>query len=539
MERRLEFAKRYDLVVVGGGIHGAATAWEAAVRGLSVVLLEQNDFASGASANSLKIIHGGLRYLQTLDLRRARESASEQLLLCRLAPHAVQALPCVMPTYREFGKSRLALGLGLALYRALVAPAGRTAEFDGGERLISRAELQRLFPVPLDDVAITGGALWHDAQVYSAERLVIEFLLSARSRGAHIVNYARAERVAAATDQGVVVHVTDRLSARDFEVTGAAVLFADGAYGRDRRGGDAPRYARAVNLILTHTWGRYALGIAVPVASGQSPKATRLLFIVPWRGHALAGTWYFPDRPELGDRITQAELATCVADVRRLLGEAAAASIAGVHVGRLPLAARAAPGSLRLRERFAVCPVSDDDADCVYRIVSTKYTTARQAAQCAVTRILRDQGRAAAPANGNPRRLEGGDMNSFAAYVAALRTSAGAWLTPVGVQRLVRNYGRRAEAVLRYAEDRAELCAPIPGAADTLKAEIAYILDHELAYHVDDVLFRRTDLGTLHRPHADTIAYCLEQMGQRYAWDAQEKQRQMGLIDAYFDRVVA
>ena len=99
----------YDLAVVGGGSLGCALAWEAASRGVRVVLLEQDDFGAAASANSLKIVHGGLRYLQKMDLKRARASAAERSVFLRIAPHLVRPLPCVLPTRRNLLRGRRAM----------------------------------------------------------------------------------------------------------------------------------------------------------------------------------------------------------------------------------------------------------------------------------------------------------------------------------------------------------------------------------------------------------------------------------------------
>ncbi len=174
--------KQFDLVIVGGGVYGAAAAWEAACRGLSVALVDKGDLGAATSANSLKIIHGGFRYLQSLDLPRLRRSRAEMAALLRLAPRWVRPLACLLPT-RGFGKqSRLLLGPGLLVHALLTldqpipgVPAGR---------LLSRREVAGLCPLLADLPGLTGGALWHDAQVMDSERLVLAFLRSAAARGA-------------------------------------------------------------------------------------------------------------------------------------------------------------------------------------------------------------------------------------------------------------------------------------------------------------------------------------------------------------------
>src|SRR5579862_5770085 len=142
-------ARPFDVLVVGGGIYGLAIAYDAAQRGLSVALVERDDFGSGASFNHLRTIHGGLRYLQSLDVRRSRESMRERRTIARIAPHLVQPMPFALPLYRSLMRGKLAMRAGFALDRvvawdrnsgvpaALRLPAGR---------VISRASAIERFP---------------------------------------------------------------------------------------------------------------------------------------------------------------------------------------------------------------------------------------------------------------------------------------------------------------------------------------------------------------------------------------------------------
>ncbi len=215
--------REHDVVIVGGGIHGVAAAWDAASRGLRVALVEAEDFGSGTSWNSLKTIHGGLRYLQTLDLKRMRESIRERRTLLRIAPALVRPLPFVVPTYGHGPKGREALGLGLWLNDVVSSDRNRglpaERQIPHG-RLLSRREVLDLFPgVPED--GLNGGASWTDAQVESSERLTIGFARAAADAGAVLCNH---------------------LAAVAFLRRGAAVT---GIRGRDSLGAASSRSGRA------------------------------------------------------------------------------------------------------------------------------------------------------------------------------------------------------------------------------------------------------------------------------------------------------
>ena len=196
MKRDLDRLGRedFDVLVIGGGIHGAAAARAAAARGLRTALVEKDDFGEATSANSLKIVHGGLRYLQRADLAKVRDSVRARREIFRRFPHLVAPLPCVLPTRGLGLRSRPAMAAALLLNDLLsadrnlgVAPACRLPR----GRTISRAELQRRAPRLADERA-SGGALWHDGIALDTERLVLELVLDAAAAGAAVANRVRA-----------------------------------------------------------------------------------------------------------------------------------------------------------------------------------------------------------------------------------------------------------------------------------------------------------------------------------------------------------
>ncbi|MGE3190940.1 MAG: FAD-dependent oxidoreductase, partial [Vicinamibacterales bacterium] len=173
---------RFDLLVVGSGVYGAIAAWDAAMRGLSVALIDKGDFGGATSANSLKTLHGGLRSLQAMNLRQMRLFIRERRALARIAPHLVRPLPFIVPTYRRPAKSKSLFRVALAL-NDLIAADRNAGIDDPGLRLpaghvVSREECLRLNPV-VDPAGVTGGAVWHDYQMRSADRLNLAFVQGA------------------------------------------------------------------------------------------------------------------------------------------------------------------------------------------------------------------------------------------------------------------------------------------------------------------------------------------------------------------------
>ncbi|MGE3841361.1 MAG: FAD-dependent oxidoreductase, partial [Vicinamibacterales bacterium] len=175
--------RTFDVAVIGGGITGACIAHDAALRGLSVVLLEKGDFGAATSAASSKLLHGGIRYLQQFEWGKVRESASERSAFLHIAPHLVRWIPFLIPTTSAFSKGRWLLGAGVGLYHLLTAGAGGTPEprhdrpSDG---FLAREELLARYPALQGIDQLTGAWVIHEAHMYSSERMTLAFVQSAR-----------------------------------------------------------------------------------------------------------------------------------------------------------------------------------------------------------------------------------------------------------------------------------------------------------------------------------------------------------------------
>lgn len=399
-------AREWDVAVVGGGIYGAAVAWDAAQRGLAVALVEREDFGAGASWNSLKTIHGGMRYLQKLDLGRLRQSARERSILLAIAPEIVRPLPFVVPTYGHGPTGREALAVGLLLNDWLTRDRNRGLPPERQippARTVSAAEALRLVP-GLERSGLTGAALWHDAQAASTERLTLGFLHAAAGAGAEAANHAEAVGLLRASGRVAGIAVRDALSGLTLEVRARLVVNAAGPWADEvlARGGVVGRRAapllRARNLVLRRP-------PAVPFAVGAR-TAGRFLFLVPWEGRTIVGTSYEPAEGPPSDPLAfldEAARAFPWAGIGR-------GDVTVVHEGLVP--GRGDASGLSTRPRL-----HDHEAeDALPGLVSlqgVKYTTARLVAERAVDLVVRRLGRGSPPCRtavtplARARRLEG------------------------------------------------------------------------------------------------------------------------------------
>src|SRR6266545_4686708 len=228
---RLE-AGTYDLLVVGGGIHGLASAYDAASRGVRVALIEADDFGSGASFNHQKTAHGGLRSVGAFQLARSRESIRERRALARIAPWFLRPLPFLIGTYRSVTKNRLALRAAFRLDAWLGRHRNDDVEPElhlPKARLVSKAATLRLFR-GIHEEGLTGGAQWYDYQMVEAERITFAFAAAADRAGADLANHV--EAIAAVTDGSRITGMTarDALTGATLTIRASVTLNAAGAH---------------------------------------------------------------------------------------------------------------------------------------------------------------------------------------------------------------------------------------------------------------------------------------------------------------------
>ncbi len=397
-------AREHDVLVIGGGIHGAFAAWDAAQRGLLTALVEAEDFGAGTSWNSLKTIHGGLRYLQSLDLLRMRESIRERRTLLAIAPDLVRPLRFVVPSYGHGMKSRGILALALRVND--VVSADRNAGLPPAQRIgpgrsLSREELLRLVP-GAPPAGLSGGAVWNDAQVESTERLLLGVLHAAAEEGTALANHARVLGVLRRDGRVAGVQLLDGLGGGSFEIRARLVLNAAGPGMDDVLATAGVRRApvsllRALNLVLNRPLAReHAIGAL---------SAGRYLFLVPWRDRAMIGTDYLPAGApaDPGEACRFLEAAARAFPWAKL----SAADVALVHRGRVP-----GLDAKRLAVRHVLLDHAAEGAPGLVSVQGVKYTTARAVAEEAVDLLCHKLGltrpsRTAATRLRHARALEG------------------------------------------------------------------------------------------------------------------------------------
>ncbi|HVP30225.1 MAG TPA: FAD-dependent oxidoreductase [Myxococcota bacterium] len=546
--------REHDLVVVGGGIHGVCAAYDAAARGLSVALVERGDFGSGTSSQSLRVIHGGIRYLQHADLRRALESLRDQHALLAIAPHLVEPLGTALPTRGAGARSRVLLGAGLAAFealRALVPGPQDAARRPPRGGLVSRESLLALAP-GLRSEGVTGAAIWWDAQAWSSERLLLAFLRAAVEAGATVANHAPVERVLVRGGRAEGVRASDAESGEAIDVRARCVLCCVGPWtdvvastlGRSLPERHFP-LSKALNLVVRRPPPRLAIALEGPPGfvdrDAVLRSGSRLLFAVPWRGLTLLGTKHVPwsGDPEgfaLGEE-----------DVDGLLADANAAwpgaafrreDVVGALGGMLPRRRGTRPDEAVQLEKAEtlVDHGKSDGVEGLLSLVAVKWTTARSVAAWAVDAVVRRLGRGGASTT-RARPLPGGAIEDFEALRReTLAAPRRAGLAPETEEALLRAYGRLAGEVRSLAEAEPGLAAPLVPGSSVVGAQLVHAARDEMAIHLDDALLRRTELYLAAPLPREVLERAAALVGGELGWSEARRGAEVARADAALRR---
>jgi glycerol-3-phosphate dehydrogenase len=532
--------EQFDVLVVGGGVTGAGAALDAASRGLKVALVEARDLASGTSSRSSKLIHGGLRYLEQLELHLVHEALTERgLLSTRLAPHLVRPVPILVPLPPANPVARVwhrgYYGLGVAAYDVFAGVFG-TGRGMPLHKHLSRAGARHLFPSLRAD-AVTGAIRYFDGQVDDA-RLVVNLARTAASLGAAVVTSARVTGFLREAREVVGVRVRN-LEAPDepeFEVRARTVVAATGVWSDDMsrmlsdvgvRPGMRVRASKGVHLVVPRSaiTGEAGLILRTP---------TSVLFVLPWGGHWIIGT------TDTDWQLDRSHPAASARDIRYILDQVNTVldrplttdDIEGVYAGLRPLLAGEADSTSKLSREHAVF----EPMLGLILVAGGKYTTYRVMAADVIDRAMQRLGGPRRPSHTDQLPLLGAD-----GYAAAWRdrqdTARRHGVTAGVVEHLLERYGTLSVHLLAMIAADPDLAAPLAGAPEYVAAEVTYAALAEGALHLDDVLTRRTRISieTAHRGTA-TMEHAARLMGDALGWDKAVRERE---IEHYRARVDA
>jgi glycerol-3-phosphate dehydrogenase len=506
----------WDIVVVGGGATGAGVAVDAASRGLSVALVEAHDFGKGTSSRSTKLVHGGVRYLEQGNIPLVMSALKERGLLRQNAPHLVHDLAFVVPNYSWWEAPFY--GIGLKLYDLLAGKYGF-----GASKLLSKEETLARLPA-LEPEGLMGGVVYYDGQ-FDDSRLLIHLAMTAADHGAAVVNYCPATGMMKDAE-GYVNGVTarDQLTGEEFTIPARVVVNATGVFTDSvRRMADAnvePMMvtSQGIHLVFDRSFLKGDTALMVPRTSDG-----RVLFVIPWHGHAVAGTTDTPvDAPSLEPRPLDEEIEFVLETAGRYFTRPPSRKdVLAVYTGLRPLVKSDSKGDGKTAalSRDHVIHV---DASGLLTITGGKWTTYRHMAEDCVDHAV------------TLGRLPDVDCATRHLKIHGYAKE------PVGL-------GSADEHFAVYGADAVEIeeLAREPRLAERLHPDLPYIAAEvvwaarkEMAQAVEDVLARRTRALFLNanaaRAMAEPVARLLAQeLGRDQAWVRAQVSEFLALSEKY------
>jgi glycerol-3-phosphate dehydrogenase len=526
MTRDLETlsGRQFDLLVVGGGICGLMAAWDAATRGLRVALIDRHDFGAGATFNHHRTLHGGLRYLQSADLARLRESVRERRTWARIAPHLIATQRFAVEANGARGKSALLLRAGLLadacfaadrnrgvadslrLARGRVMSGDDRAAIDTGELLPEAASL----------------AVWSDYRTEHAERLTLAVAIAASQAGAVLINYVDA--IEPVREQGRIAGMIGRdgIDGARLSIRARVTLnAAGGAAGRVMAAFGVRRstpLVKAMNVVTRRP--------APPVACGAPTSSGRLLFTIPWQQRLSIGTWHGsePCGADAG-LVTAQELGSFIDEINDAFPSLRLGleDITLVQRGIVP--AKVNRGTVTLADRPLVREHRQDHVDGAITVMGVKYTTARAVAEYAVTLALAQMGYSSPPRT-DALRLPGSEPDGAASPSPHLDREAWAHL-----QRI---YGADAGRVVAPAVDNPRLAERITPSLPIVGAQIVEAARHEMALTLEDVVLRRTGLGAAGYPGDEAVLKVERLMREELGWASARVEDEVQLLKEFY-----
>ncbi len=533
--------KIYDIIIVGGGITGATVAYDASSRGLSVALLEKKDFGCATSSATSKLIHGGFRYLANFELGIVRESLKERRIMENIAPNLVYPIRVIVPCYKKgLTKHTWILRLGMLLYDSLSFDKGRTwdkSKSIGMHKSLSAKKALLLEPsIPKN--GLKRSFSYFDCASLFPERLTLAFIKSAVKHGAEAANYCKVDGfVSSAGEEKPTtgVNVIDLINGRRLEIRGKLIIncggpWADlilGAAGGTSAGKHIRR-SEGIHIITK----KPSLGnmIAVITDSGKG------FCMLPWRGHTLIGP---TDKDYEGDpddfKVTKSAILELIDSANNTLKGSERIEYSDVvhtYGGLRPLVEDKTKSVRESSRRYEIYDGEKDGHAGLITVEGGKYTTSRNLARNVMKLATRKLNVKGSRCVTHKHYLSGCDIKDIDSFIQSLKT-ANDDFSEKTVDCIGRYYGTESDGVLDLARKNKSLAKTLNEDGE-IAAQAVYAIREEMAITLNDILFRRTGIGTLGDPGDETISAIADIAAAELQWDTDRKSKKIDAAKELF-----
>lgn len=540
LKRYIEEGKpgKFDLVIVGGGITGAAVAYIAAARGLAVALFEKNDYGGATSAATSKLIHGGLRYLANGELRLVRESLRERRILGNIAPNFVYPLPFIMPMYKRWRGNIWKMLIGMYLYDMLSYDKKDTWDKSKklqNHRLINHRKTIRVEPnLKMED--LRNAFYFFDYQSIFPERLTLAFIKSAAEYGACVSNYTPVEGFIYGEGKKITgVKVRDLFTDKTREVHADLVVNCGGTWadkilgmaaGSDQLAHRVKR-SEGIHIITKKIAGHHV--VSIQKADGGH------MMIMPWRDHSLIGT---TDKEFLGDpdeyRVSMESIDEIISNVNNNYGrKISREDIVHAYGGLRPLVDDQTKGSYETSRKYEVYDNAVDGIDGMITVEGGKYTTSRSLAREVLKLISAKLNRTLSDPVSDNLYLSGCEIRDMKQFMIRQYLNYKEFSRNT-VEYVSRNYGTESQVVFRIARSNPRFAEEVSHDGEIL-AEVVYAIQYESAKTLRDIMLRRTGIGTLGNPGKTVIDKIASLAAGMLGWSEKRKEDEIASFMKVYD----
>ncbi len=500
--RKINTNQSYDLVIIGGGINGAGTARDAALRGLKTVLIDKGDFASGTSSWSTRLIHGGLRYLEYFEFPLVRESLREREVLLRNAPHLVKPLLLTIPIYGDRSRPYWKIWAGMILYD--VFSYDKTLL---NHRMLPKTQFKQHFR-SIEPEKLNGAAQYYDGQVEYAERLCIENVISAKEAGAEILNYVEVKQLNIEDECIKTIECEDKLTGETFTIktndkgmvinTGGpwvdAICQEGAKEGKPAPIGNTKKIGgtKGSHIIVDKFPGAPDTALYVEAKTDGRP-----FFIVPFLGKVLIGTTDYLYKGKLDNiKAGNDEIDYLLQETNFIIPTAnlGREQVKFTYSGVRPLPNAEGKPAGSITRKHILFNHSQEGVKNLVSLIGGKLTTYRHVGEEIADIVEKYQGKSVKKSPTLTQPLPGCILPTDERIEKAIADYTGI-VSATSVSHLFSVYGSQAEIILKLTKDNPELGNPIHPRYPHIRAEIVHHVKNEFAYSISDILRRRTFLS--------------------------------------------
>ncbi len=533
-----ENTEKFDLIIVGGGITGAAVAYIAASRGLSVALFEKKDYGGATSAATSKLIHGGLRYLANGELKLVRESLRERRILGNIAPNFVYSLPFLMPMYRRWKGNIWKMLAGMYIYDVLSYDKKDT--WDRSKRLqnhklVAFRKTIRLEPnLKMED--LRNAFYFFDYQSIFPERLTLAFVKSAAEYGARVSNYTPVEGFVFGEGHRITgVKVRDTLTGATREVHGELIINCGGTWADKILNMAAGKASPALKVKRSEGIHIITKKIAGHHVVSLQKKDGGHMMIMPWRDHSLIGT---TDKEFHGDpddyRVSMESIDEVIDNVNRNFGKKISRTdIIHAYGGLRPLVDDQTKGTYETSRKYEVYDNATDGIEGMITVEGGKYTTSRSLAREVLRLISAKLNRTLSDSVSDNLYLSGCEIRDMRQFMIRQHLNYRDFSRST-VEYVSRNYGTESKVVFQIARDDSRFAEVLSHDGEIL-AEVVYAIRYESAKTLSDIMLRRTGTGTLGNPGRGTMDKIASVAAEMLGWDDKRREDEIGLMMKVYD----